>query len=256
MTSQLNDYRARIEQVLDKALHHANSPASLQESMRYSTLAGGKRVRAMLVYAAGLSLDAPLQRLDAVAAALECVHSYSLIHDDLPAMDDDDLRRGKPTNHKRFDEATAILAGDALQTVAFELINAEQSLSDSQVRKIGLLLAKSAGRDGMVGGQMLDMEATEKSISREQLEDVHRRKTGALIRAAVLTGALCADNVESREYDALDNYAVKLGLAFQVIDDVLDIEASTEVLGKPSGADQEMGKSTYPACLVYKLLNN
>ena len=249
MTTQLKDYQARIEGVLERALDHTDTSALLRQSMAYSTLGGGKRVRAMLVYAVGLAFDVPLQRLDAVASALECIHAYSLIHDDLPAMDDDDLRRGKPTNHKQFDEATAILAGDALQAVAFELVNAEPSLSDSQARQISLLLAQASGRAGMVGGQMLDMEATEQTISRAELENVHRRKTGALIRASVLGGALCADKLSEEERQALDNYAVKLGLAFQVIDDVLDIEASTEVLGKPSGADQEMGKSTYPALL-------
>ena len=249
MVLQLNDYQIRIEKVLDAALNHSDTPDLLQTSMRYSTLDGGKRVRAMLVYAAGLALDAPLTRLDSVAAALECIHSYSLIHDDLPAMDDDDLRRGKATNHKKFDEATAILAGDALQTVAFELVNQEQSLSDKQARQLSLMLAKYAGRVGMVGGQMLDMQAEKQSLSREELENVHSRKTGALIRAAVTGGALCADDVSSDNFEALDIYARKIGLAFQVIDDVLDIESSTETLGKTSGADQAMGKSTYPALL-------
>ena len=249
MTTQLRDYQARIEQVLDTALNHSDTPDLLQVSMRYSTLNGGKRVRAMLVYAAGISLNAPLARLDAVAAALECIHSYSLIHDDLPAMDDDDLRRGKATNHKKFDEATAILAGDALQAVAFELINAEQTLSDKQARQLSLMLAEYAGRVGMVGGQMLDMEATQQSLTREELENVHCRKTGALIRAAVTGGALCADDVSSENLKTLDNYAQNIGLAFQVVDDVLDIESSTETLGKTSGADQAMGKSTYPALL-------
>jgi len=249
MTSRLNHYQARIEKVLDAALTHSDTPKHLQSSMRYSTLEGGKRVRAMLVYAAGLALQANAARLDAVAAALECIHSYSLIHDDLPAMDDDDLRRGKATNHKQFDEATAILAGDALQTLAFELINAEPALTDKQARQISLMLAEHAGRIGMVGGQMLDMDATEQELTRTELENVHRRKTGALIRAAVMGGALCADAPAAPELQLLDNYAQKIGLAFQVIDDVLDIESSTETLGKTSGADQAMGKSTYPALL-------
>lgn len=249
MTTQLRDYQARVEQVLDTALNHSDTPDYLQASMRYSTLDGGKRVRAMLVYATGLALNAPLARLDAVAAALECIHSYSLIHDDLPAMDDDDLRRGKATNHKRFDEATAILAGDALQTVAFELVNAEQALSDKQARQISLMLAEYAGRVGMVGGQMLDMQAVQQSLTRDELENIHCRKTGALIRAAVTGGGLCADDVSAENLHALDNYAQKIGLAFQVVDDVLDIESSTEMLGKTSGSDQAMGKSTYPALL-------
>jgi len=193
MTNLLREYQTRIEKVLETALNHSDTPDLLQSSMRYSTLDGGKRVRAMLVYAAGLAVNAPLSRLDAVAAALECVHSYSLIHDDLPAMDDDDLRRGKATNHKKFDEATAILAGDALQTVAFELINAEQTLSDKQARQLSLMLAEYAGRVGMVGGQMLDMQAVQKDLTRDELENVHRRKTGALIRASVILGATCAN---------------------------------------------------------------
>lgn len=246
---ELRDYQARIEQFLDTVLSHHDTPDHLQASMRYSTLGGGKRIRAMLAYAAGLSLGAPLSRLDVVAAALECIHCYSLIHDDLPAMDDDDLRRGKPTNHKQFDEATAILAGDALHAVAFELINAEPSLSDTQARKISLMLAQHAGRVGMVGGQILDMDATEQRLDREQLENIHRRKTGALIRASVVGGALCADEPTAEVLELLDDYAQKIGLAFQVIDDVLDIESSTETLGKTSGADLVMGKSTYPALL-------
>ena len=249
MTNLLREYQTRIEQVLDTALNNSDTPDHLQASMRYSTLDGGKRVRAMLVYAAGLAVNAPLTRLDAVAAALECVHSYSLIHDDLPAMDDDDLRRGKATNHKQFDEATAILAGDALQTVAFELVNAEQTLTDKQARQISLMLAEYAGRVGMVGGQMLDMQAVQQDLTRDELENVHRRKTGALIRASVTGGGLCADNVSQDNLQALDSYAQKIGLAFQVVDDVLDIESSTETLGKTSGADQAMGKSTYPALL-------
>ncbi len=249
MVLQLNEYQDRIEQVLDTVLNHSDTPDLLQASMRYSTLDGGKRVRAMLVYAAGLALEAPLGRLDSVAAALECIHSYSLIHDDLPAMDDDDLRRGKATNHKEFDEATAILAGDALQTLAFELINEEKSLSDHQARQITTMLTKYAGRVGMVGGQMLDMQAEKQSLSREELENVHSRKTGALIRAAVMGGALCADHASIENLEAFDQYAKKIGLAFQVIDDVLDIESSTETLGKTSGADQALGKSTYPALL-------
>jgi len=249
MTTQFNDYQTRIEHVLDTALNNSDTPAHLQKAMRYSTLGGGKRVRAMLVYAAGLALNAPLSRLDAVAAALECIHSYSLIHDDLPAMDDDDLRRGKATNHKKFDEATAILTGDALLTLAFELINAEQTLSDAQARQISLMLTNYSGRAGMVGGQMLDMAAESKNLLRDELENMHSLKTGALIRAAVTGGALCADKESPENLYALDNYAQKIGLAFQVVDDILDVESSTEILGKTTGADQAMSKSTYPALI-------
>ena len=218
--------------------------------MRYSTLAGGKRIRALLVYSAGIATGAKLENLDSIAAAIECIHAYSLIHDDLPAMDDDELRRGKPTNHIKFDQATAILAGDALQTLAFELIlSPDSGLNDNQSRQIGLELAKASGSAGMVGGQMLDIEATDKELNRDQLERVHRSKTGALILAATRTGALAGNSVNATQMSALDRYAANIGLAFQVVDDILDIESSTEVLGKPSGSDLELGKSTYPALL-------
>ncbi|MCL4162227.1 UNVERIFIED_CONTAM: hypothetical protein GTU68_005252 [Idotea baltica] len=218
--------------------------------MRYSTLGGGKRVRALLVYAAGSALNAPFNKLDTVAAALECIHSYSLIHDDLPAMDDDDLRRGKATNHKQFDEATAILAGDGLLTLAFELINSKKSgLTDSQAREISYTLSQCAGPSGMVGGQMLDIKATSTPLTQAQLENMHRCKTGALIRAAVICGALCADSYNQEKISQLTKYADNIGLAFQVVDDILDIESSTEQLGKTSGADQNLGKSTYPSIL-------
>lgn len=250
MNDLMREYQLRNQEVLDRALSDLNVPERLRNAMRYSTLSAGKRFRALLVYAAGLAVDAPLLRLDSVAAALECIHAYSLIHDDLPAMDDDDLRRGKKTNHIEFDEATAILAGDALQTLAFELINNDKStLSDAQARKISLKLAQCSGPTGMVGGQMLDIEATEQSLSREQLENIHRRKTGALINAAVVCGALCGNNNSADQLSKLSTYADKIGLAFQVVDDVLDIESSTEELGKPSGSDLEMGKSTYPALI-------
>jgi geranylgeranyl pyrophosphate synthase len=246
----MREYQARTQEVLDQALSNLDVPERLRKSMRYSTLSGGKRVRALLVYASGLAVDAPSNRLNAVAAALECIHAYSLIHDDLPAMDDDDLRRGQSTNHIEFDQATAILAGDALQTLAFELINSDDSgLSDAQARKISLTLAQSSGPVGMVGGQMLDIQATDESLTREQLENVHRRKTGALINAAVICGALCSDYVTTEKLNKLNEYANKIGLAFQVVDDILDIESSTEELGKPNGSDQEMGKSTYPALI-------
>ena len=247
---QIANYRKRIESVLAKAVNTPDMPSRLQDAMSYSCLNGGKRVRALLVYAAGEALHAPLEKLDIVAVALECIHSYSLIHDDLPAMDDDDLRRGKPTNHKAYDEATAILAGDALLTLAFDIISNEQStLNDNQVRKISALLANAAGPCGMVGGQMLDIEATQQMLNQHDLENVHRRKTGALIQAAVIGGALCANNYTPEDIKNLQQYANNIGLAFQVVDDILDIEASTETLGKTKGADQNLGKATYPAII-------
>ena len=253
MSPELKQYQTRIEGVLERVLDCASAPENLVASMRYSTLGGGKRVRALLVYAAGEALAAPLECLDNVAAALECIHAYSLIHDDLPAMDDDELRRGKPTNHIAFDEATAILAGDALLTVAFELITApDNGLSDSQSRRISHELSQAAGRDGMVGGQQRDIEATGRTLNQAELEQVHRGKTGALIRAATITGALCSDQVDGEAIDALSSYAEKIGLAFQVVDDVLDVESSTEQLGKVSGADAASGKATFPELIGLK----
>ena len=244
------EYQNRIQSVLDAALSNTEVPDRLRQAMRYSTLSGGKRFRALLVYAAGTALNVPLERLDPVAAALECIHAYSLIHDDLPSMDDDDLRRGVPTSHIKFDEATAILAGDALQTLAFELIASDKSgLSDAQSRAICLKLATSSGQVGMVGGQMLDILATDQALERDALENVHRRKTGALINAAVVCGALCSDSLSAGQLEQFELYADAIGLAFQVVDDILDIESSTEELGKPSGSDQAMGKSTYPALI-------
>ena len=250
MNPVLLEYRARNQRLLDDLLSDTEAPERLRLAMRYSTLAGGKRIRALLVYAAGLAVNAPLQRLDSVAAALECIHCYSLIHDDLPSMDDDDLRRGQATSHIEFDEATAILAGDALQTLAFELLNSGDSkLSDRQARNISHKLAVCAGGSGMVGGQMLDILATENSLDRDSLENIHRRKTGALISAAVVCGALCSETVTEQQITQLEIYAESIGLAFQVMDDILDIESSTEILGKPSGADLALGKSTYPALI-------
>ena len=250
MNPILKEFQARNERILEKSLANADIPERLAQAMRYSTLSGGKRIRAMLVYAAGLAVDAPISRLDAVAAALECVHSYSLIHDDLPSMDDDNLRRGQATNHIKFDEATAILAGDALLTQAFAIISSSESgLADHQVRKICHKLASSAGSTGMVGGQMLDILGTEANLSLAELENMHQRKTAALISAAVICGALCSDHCSRDTIHALELYANNIGLAFQVIDDILDIESSTEELGKSSGADQALGKSTYPALI-------
>ena len=246
--STLADLQARIEAVLAEHLANPNIPERLRAAMQYSTLGGGKRIRAMLVYAAGSAMGADMARLDAVAAAIECVHAYSLIHDDLPAMDDDDLRRGRPTNHIQFDEATAILAGDALQTLAFEIL-AESTLSDHQARQVTLLLARSAGAVGMVGGQMIDILATEQRLSQAELETMHRCKTGALINASVIGGALCAHTVNADVRRALETYAANIGLAFQVVDDILDIESTTEQLGKPNGSDTAAGKVTFPQLL-------
>ena len=244
----LTQWRSRVEAALEAALPAADQPPQrLHQAMRHSVLGGGKRLRPLLVYAAGRCTGAAIEQLDAAAAAVEMVHAYSLVHDDLPAMDDDSLRRGQPTTHIAFDEATAILAGDALQARAFELIgNADVAASTA----LGWLrsLAPAAGAAGMCGGQMLDIAATGKQQSQAGLERMHALKTGALIRSAVRMGAL-AGNADTPMLDRLDRFADLLGLAFQVRDDILDIEADTATLGKTAGKDEAQDKSTYPALL-------
>ena len=251
MKNLIQEYQSRAQKVLEQALKQQDIPLRLSEAMRYSALGGGKRFRALLVYGAGLYLNAPLNKLDIVSSAIECIHAYSLIHDDLPAMDDDDLRRGQATCHIKYDDATAILAGDGLLSLAFDLINHPNApFSDKQCRLISHQLAFSSGPTGMVGGQMLDIEATgHNSITIEELENIHRRKTGALINSATLCGAYCSDNINSETLEHLSNYANSIGLAFQVIDDILDIESTTQELGKPSGADINLQKATYPALI-------
>jgi len=216
----------------------------------YSINNGGKRLRPFLVYTVGKLLGAKETDLDVAAAAIECIHSYSLVHDDLPAMDDDDLRRGKPTCHIAYDEAQAILAGDALQTLAFEFLSGHEfSVPAKQQIKMINTLAIASGLQGMVGGQALDISATDRSITIEELERIHRLKTGALLNCAIKLGALCALDVDESIMAALDSYGKNLGLAFQVQDDILDIEGDTSVLGKPQGSDIDNHKSTYPALL-------
>jgi len=246
----LASLREHTEQQLDSYLpNELHEP--LSSAMRYSTLNGGKRLRAMLVYAAGLPFGATLEQLDISACAIECIHAYSLIHDDLPAMDDDDLRRGKPTSHIQFDEATAILAGDALQTHAFQLLSnsSNADISDSNRLKMIQVLAKASGTEGMVGGQMLDILATNQGITLDELKLVHSLKTSALIEASILLGALSSQNVNDTDYTLLSDYGKKIGLAFQIIDDILDETADTATLGKKAGADKLLGKSTYTALL-------
>jgi len=244
--------RARIETALDQRLPSADTePRRLHAAMRYVTLGGGKRLRAALVIATGEALGAQPAALDVPACALELVHAYSLVHDDLPAMDNDDLRRGKPTCHKAFDEATAILAGDALQTLAFELLARDPVLAVEPVQRLAMLiqLAQAAGSAGMAGGQAIDLDAVGKPLTLAGLEDMHARKTGALIRAAVALGALSVPNSDTARLAQLDTYARAIGLAFQITDDILDVESDTATLGKPQGSDQKHAKPTYPALL-------
>lgn len=245
----LRALQQRAEAALQR--HLPDTATQLHEAMRYSTLNGGKRLRAMLVYAAGQTFSVPLETLDIPACAVEFVHAYSLIHDDLPAMDDDDLRRGKPTCHIQYDEATAILAGDALQAYAFELLTdtSKGNISAAQRLEITYLLAHAGGIYGMAGGQMLDIMATQKTTSLDELEQIHRLKTGALIEASILMGAICHADINQQQKQQLKEYAKRIGLAYQIVDDILDETADTETLGKQSGADRALGKSTYPALL-------
>ena len=245
-------YRQRIDALLEQHIETLSDVApTLKAAMRHGLLLGGKRVRPFLVYATGNMLGVADEQLDGPAAALECIHAYSLIHDDLPAMDDDDLRRGHPTVHKAFDEASAVLAGDALQALAFSIL-ADHPLPDS-LRTNQLLmvsqLARAAGYAGMCGGQALDLAAEGQQVPLAALEQIHRHKTGALIECAVTLGALCHHQLPTDQLTALQQYAAAIGLAFQVQDDILDITADTATLGKPQGSDQALGKSTYPALL-------
>jgi farnesyl diphosphate synthase len=242
--------QACMESVLARALPPPRvAPARLHEAMRYATLEGGKRVRPLLVFAAGEVSGASAERLEVASAAVELIHAYSLVHDDLPCMDDDTLRRGKPTVHVEYDEATALLVGDALQSLAFQLL-AEHKLADEPRVQLEMvkILALAAGSRGMAGGQQIDLEATGKTLGLPELEFMHIHKTGALIRACVTLGALCGA-LEEGETRKLDRYAKAIGLAFQVVDDVLDYEGSTATLGKTAGKDLQSGKPTYVSAL-------
>ena len=238
--------QARMEAVLGRVLPPASvAPARLHEAMRYATLEGGKRVRPLLAFAAGEVSGAAPERVEIAAAAVELIHAYSLVHDDLPCMDDDTLRRGKPTVHVEYDEATALLVGDALQSLAFQLL-AESALAEDPKMQLEMVktLALAAGSRGMAGGQQIDLESTGKALSLPELEVMHVHKTGALIRAAVLLGFSCGKSSEG-ERQKLDKYAKCIGLAFQVVDDVLDYDGSTATLGKTAGKDSKQGKPTY-----------
>jgi geranylgeranyl pyrophosphate synthase len=251
LTQRVPLYQKRIEIVLSRALEiDGGATSRLLEAMRYSTLAGGKRVRPVLVYAAGEALGAPLDLLDAAAASVELIHVYSLVHDDLPAMDNDDLRRGRPTCHRAFDEATAILVGDALQARAFEVLANAPSAIDADARLEMLrVLADSIGTRGMAGGQAIDLESVKQTLQEPALERMHRQKTGALIQASVLLGAISAGVLEGPERLALEEFGAEIGLAFQIQDDILDVEGTTVSLGKRAGADADRTKPTYPSVL-------
>jgi farnesyl diphosphate synthase len=224
---------------------------TLKQAMEYALLIGGKRMRPFLVYATGKMLSVLEKDLDGPAAAVEAIHAYSLIHDDLPAMDDDDIRRGHPTCHIKFNEATAILAGDALQTLAFEILCDYPLSSALEIKRIELvkIISRAAGYNGMCGGQAMDLAATDRSISQQQLEDVHSKKTGALLSACVEMSIALAADITPKSRQHLMNFAKIIGLAFQVQDDILDVVSDSAVLGKPQGSDQAQNKSTYPGML-------
>jgi geranylgeranyl diphosphate synthase type II len=250
LKQQLSQYQSRTEQTLEQWLPAAGViPSHLHEAMRYACLNGGKRVRPALVYMTGEALRIPLDKLDGPACALELIHVYSLVHDDLPAMDDDDLRRGKPTTHIAFDEATAILVGDALQSLAFYILAHDPNMIEDHGQRLRMVeeLAMASGSRGMAGGQAMDLAAAGKQLTLAELEDMHIHKTGALIRAGVRVGAMSAPQIEAGVLESLDHYAKCIGLAFQIQDDILDVEGSTETLGKTQGADQAQNKITYPA---------
>lgn len=252
LVERMTAWQARVDTALETWLPRPDiEPFRLHEAMRYSVLNGGKRMRPILVYAAGMAVDVPEAQLDAPACAIECIHAYSLIHDDLPAMDNDDLRRGKPTCHRAYDEATAILAGDALQALAIHTLchGLDPSIPAEQRLAMIDLLAVSSGSRGMAGGQAMDLEAVGKSLTEAQLENMHIHKTGALIRTSVLFGALSSVNSDAAVKAKLDHYAKCIGLAFQIHDDVLDETADTHTLGKTQGADRARNKPTYPAII-------
>ncbi len=252
LQSFMQHYRQRVNLALEN--HLRLMPAAelkLGEAMHYSLTGDGKRIRPILVYAAGMATGASEKLLDIPACAVEMIHAYSLIHDDLPAMDDDDLRRGRATCHKAFDEATAILAGDALQSLAFEILGdgSTPGLSGEQRLKMITQLATATGARGMTGGQAIDLAAVGNDLSLQQLEAMHSLKTGALIRASALLGGLCNPEISADELAMLDRYAHCIGLCFQIQDDILDVTSDTATLGKTQGSDQKLDKPTYPAIL-------
>jgi farnesyl diphosphate synthase len=252
LTPELVALSARADEALTRALPaESQPPVELHRAMRYAVLGGGKRLRPLLVYASGLAFGVPLERLDSSAAAVEIIHAYSLVHDDLPAMDDDALRRGRPTCHVVFGEAMAILAGDALQALAFEVMANDSRLDVDAGTRLDMMrtLALACGSHGMAGGQAFDLAAVGKPLDAAELERMHVHKTGALIRASVRLGALAAGCTDARRLDALEDYGHAVGLAFQVRDDLLDIEADAAQLGKTPGKDAAANKPTYPAIL-------
>ncbi len=245
---RIEEYTGRIQARLSEWLPAAGTPpGKLHEAMRYAVFNGGKRIRPLLVYATGECVGADVDRLDAPAAAIEYIHAFSLVHDDLPAMDDDDLRRGKPTVHRKFDEATAILAADALQPLAFAVLADTPNTDGATRARLVRLLADACGSLGMTGGQSLDLDAEGKTQTAAEIEHMYALKTGALIRASVLSACLLAPGLDRDGYEALDAFATAIGVAFQIKDDLLEIDGDTEAIGKSTASDVEHDKATYAA---------
>ena len=251
MLERLHSFQQRINQVLETTIAERRNtmPERLFDAINYSVLDAGKRLRPALTYAVGESLGTPLSLLDAPAAAVELIHCYSLVHDDLPAMDDDDLRRGKPTTHIAFDEATAILVGDALQAMAFDLLSQANELTCAQRLEMIRVLSRAAGANGMVAGQMRDMMSEHSPLTIDELRRLHQQKTGALIEAAVSFGGLASTNANEAILHGLERYGAHLGLAFQIQDDILDVTESSAQLGKPQGSDERNDKTTFVSLL-------
>jgi geranylgeranyl pyrophosphate synthase len=250
--SQLQAWQARMESALAARLPGPDVvPGRLHEAMRYTVLGGGKRIRPALLFAAARAVGRSEDEVEAAACAIELIHVYSLVHDDLPAMDDDDLRRGRPTCHKAYDEATAVLVGDALQTLAFHVLARDPALPASPAVRLRLveLLADASGSFGMAGGQAIDLAVQGKQLNLAQVEEMHSRKTGALIRVSVMMAAACAPSLDSTLQEALAGYAAPIGLAFQIQDDLLDVLGDASTLGKATGADSERSKPTYPSVM-------
>jgi geranylgeranyl pyrophosphate synthase len=251
-SERLQIYQTSVEAALDHWLPEPSiQPEKLHEAMRYSVLSEGKRIRPVLLYATGEAFGIDLNALDGPACAVEIIHAYSLIHDDLPSMDNDDLRRGRPTCHKKFDDATAILAGDALQALAFHILAHDKKIETGYEQRLSMIdtLAIASGSRGMAGGQAIDLASVGKSLNIAELENMHIHKTGALIKASAELGALSVNDVDPALFSRISQYAKCIGLAFQIKDDILDIESDTETLGKPQGSDIERNKPTYPNLL-------
>ena len=244
---RIDHYAGRMAKKLDNVLPGPDvEPSRLHEAMRYSVFNGGKRVRPLLVYATGECLGVAESKLDAPAAAIELIHAFSLVHDDLPAMDDDDLRRGKPTVHRQFDEATAILAADALQPLAFSVLTDLEGVPADRLVRLVKLVADACGSIGMTGGQSIDLRAEGRTLDVDELEHMYALKTGALLHASIMSAGLLAEDISADHVAALDGFSRAIGVAFQIRDDLLDVEGLTDVIGKPAGSDERLNKATYP----------